>query len=498
MERETSRTHYGNTLQIDMDSIVRDIIRQWWVILLAALAAAFTLSAVVKLTWEPKYATTTTFIIGQSGLTTDSYSSNLRSAETLTENFELITESSLLHNRVCSDLGITSYDADIRFSVVEKSNLMTMSVESESPRMAYLISYSIVNCMEELYKEFSDSTTIQIIQNPILPTKPSNQLSIRPLMKKAALGAALLMILLFALLSYRKDTVKNENDIKNKIDARLLGTLYHENKYHTFRSLLKGDKCSLRVDDPLTGFGYMESVKLIATRIRKEMDTKGYKTVLFTSVSENEGKSTAAANVALAMSQEGYRVILVDCDFRKPSQYKIFDLRDKTDDIQDLGDTLLEKGQLKTCTVGLEKKLSAVLSLHSHRHLLGAGGSDTLKKALDQLAETADYILLDSSPMGIIAEGEILAKLADSTIVVIRQDQMEARFINDTIDMLEKTGKPVMGCIFNNVRPGILNTILHGGNAGRYGYGYGYGYYGKYGYGHYGAYDKNRKGGRKH
>ena len=73
----------------------------------------------------------------------------------------------------------------------------------------------------------------------------------------------------------------------------------------------------------------MESLKRIASRVRGRLDRRGGKVLLVTSVAENEGKSTLAANLALALSEEQNRVLLLDCDFRQPALYKIFELPQK-------------------------------------------------------------------------------------------------------------------------------------------------------------------------
>ena len=65
---------------------------------------------------------------------------------------------------------------------------------------------------------------------------------------------------------------------------------------------------------------------MAASRIRSRMDRKEAKSLLVTSVAENEGKSTVASNIAVSIAQEGKKVLLIDADFRKPSLYKIFDL----------------------------------------------------------------------------------------------------------------------------------------------------------------------------
>ena len=197
-------------IQFDFDSILRDICRQWWVIILAALTAAFLTGTYLKLCYVPIYTTSTTFVVGKSGFSSNSVADNLKSAESITENFSVITESSLLKKRVCEDLDIPSFDARVYVSAVESSNLMTLTVQSNTPRMAYLTCLSVMECSQELCAELSENISIRVLQEPVLPSFPSNPLAIRRDMKKAALMAAVVMIVIFSLLSYYKDTVKNE------------------------------------------------------------------------------------------------------------------------------------------------------------------------------------------------------------------------------------------------------------------------------------------------
>ena len=106
-----------------------------------------------------------------------------------------------------------------------------------------------------------------------------------------------------------------------------------------------------------------------------------------------------------------------------------------------------------------------------------------------------DYVIVDSSPFGLVAESENIASICDSCILVMEQNCVESRFINDTLDQLSDTSVNILGCILNNVYPSLLG---HGVNSqtpygygygnyhrysGKYGYGYGYGYGHGYGYG---------------
>ena len=110
--------------------------------------------------------------------------------------------------------------------------------------------------------------------------------------------------------------------------------------------------------------------------------------------------------------------------------------------------------------------------------ILGKGAFEAL---LEECLDRYDYVIIDSAPAGVVTDTEELSQYADASLLVIRQDVVPVRTINDTIDMLNNTKGKVIGCVLNDAKG-------HGSSgASHYGYGYGYGsgknrY--KYGYGY--------------
>lgn len=485
MQENKKYTAYTKKLSIDADSIIKDILKQWWVILLVAVSAALLSGAWKKYTYSPQYMTTTTFAVGKSGFSSALAYDNLNSAKNVTTKFSQVAGSSVLENRICEELGLDSFQATVSVNVVESSNLMTMMVTANSPEDAYRISRSVMKNTMELTGELMDTVAVKILMEPRIPTVPVQALNTRDIMKKSAMMAGMAMVLLFGLLSYFKDTVKNTEEAMSKLDARILGTLCHEKKRITRKERKKGKKAALNIENPAMSFAYVEAVRMMATKVRIAMDRRGAKTVLVTSVSENEGKSTVAANLALALNQEGKKVLLMDCDFRKPSQYKIFDApKDKLPEI-DFSEVLLGKKDLKIQKTGADGKLLALYSVNPHQNLMNNKVSEKLEMVLNVLKKEMDYIIIDTAPLAMVSEGEILAEMADASILVVQQDMMETKYINDTLDQLNRTHAKVLGCVFNNVYKGIFGGT---GEYGRY-----YGGYGKYG--RYSHYDRSR--GRK-
>lgn len=463
---------------IDLDSIIKDVLRQWWVILLLTLSAMFLAGAYKRLTYSPVYKTSTTFVVGKTGFSNNLAYDNLASAENVTTKFTQIVNSSVLQRRVCDELELPSYEAEVKIDVVESSNLMTLSLTAASPDLAYEMIQSVMNITMELSSEMMDAVTFKILQAPVMPQRPSNMLVISSAMKKAGLLMMALALIGFVLRSYFKDTIKNSEEAKKKLDARLLGTIYHEEKRKGAKDMFKKVKRGLNIEDPLVSFSYAESLKMAATRVHSAMERKNVRTILITSVSENEGKSTVAANLALALAQEEKKIALLDCDFCKPSQYKLFELGKVEEG--DLVEYLSGKQPLGFHKVGETDNVRLFCSKTAKQHFLSYEIMEKLREMIATLLKEVDYVILDTSPMALVSDGEELATLVDSSLLVVQQDQMEAKYINDTIDQLNRTRAKVLGCVFNNVHKGFFSRNK---TNGYYGSKYRYrSHYGKDGY----------------
>ena len=138
----------------------------------------------------------------------------------------------------------------------------------------------------------------------------------------SGIAAAAAMTAIICFLAYIRDTVKTPEDVEEKLDTKALGTVQHETKYKTIKSRIQHKKKSILITNATTGFGFVETFKKLRTRIDYAMRKKGYKTLMVSSVLEDEGKSTVAVNIALAMKRKYEKVLLVDADMKKSALHR--------------------------------------------------------------------------------------------------------------------------------------------------------------------------------
>ena len=299
---------------INVYSILRDLLRNSWAILLGAIAVGMIVNLITHSKIENTYSTKATFVV--TSRTSGNYAyNNLAAASTMAESVSNVLNSSLLKKKVCDDLGVASFEATMSAKVISDTNLMTLRVTSDSPQNTYRITRSVMKNMEELSRHVSSDMVLEVLQQPEVPIGPDLRVSTRKQMFKAAVIAGLGIAAVFALLSFLKDTVKSEKDLEDKLDAVCLGELYS----YGSRSLFGKQQNKLLITELTAGFEFVERFKKLGARVASEAEKKDAKVILITSVREHEGKTTVAANIALALARKTEKVLLVDCDMRRPT-----------------------------------------------------------------------------------------------------------------------------------------------------------------------------------
>lgn len=459
----------GLVPQIDLISMLKDIAKEWWAILLLSLAVALFADIWVNVTYQPEYKTSTTFVVTAKGMNTNVYQ-NLNSTQQLAQQFTEIMDSNVLKKKVAQDLKMSSLNIDSSVDLVPETNLITLSVKAGTAVESYRILQSIMKNYNTVSDYAIKNVIIETIQSPAVSMAPVNSLNEKKTMIIAFIAAAAVFMVLVAGLSYLRDTIKNPKDVTSKLDTRLLGSIYHEKKSKSIKLRKKKEFVSMLISNPLRSFQYAESNKMMSSRVRSYMDKENAKTLLVTSVMENEGKSTVAANLALGLAQEGSRVMLIDCDFRKPAQYKIFDMEGK--DADDLGKVLTGKAGTENLICNWnDTNLYMILNRTSSNSIEALLKSTTLRQIVGFCRQNMDYVIIDTSPLALVSDTEELAQMADASVLVVRQDTVLTKDINDAIDILNNTRGKVLGCVLNDASSSQIT-----GSTAHYGYG---GYYEK-------------------
>jgi non-specific protein-tyrosine kinase len=196
--------------------------------------------------------------------------------------------------------------------------------------------------------------------------------------------------------------------------------------------------------------GVSEAYRTLRTSIDFAGLDKPIKTLLVTSASPEEGKSSTLANLAVVSAQEGRKVIVVDCDLRRPSLHSIFNLPNT----EGLTTALMTAEALKSLplqSVGVEG-LSILTSGPIPPNPLELLGSRRFADLLASLAERADIVLVDAPPVVAVADAAVLASKVDAVLLVVQAGKAKRDYVERAKAVLEKANARIIGAALTNVQ----------------------------------------------
>ena len=482
---QTTKKNTSVWAEIEPWCVLHRIWKSFWMVLMSA--ALFALGAYIfsVLFLHPSYTCVTTFAVTPKYNSSASAAGGAAVTAGTADQFATLLSSSTLTQKVRKDYGSQVNGVSVRTTAVENTSLIQMTVSGPTPSSAYYMSIGILDHYEEYSQYIFNSVMLDMVSAPTIPGKQGYAATQKRMMVVAAPLGALVMIGLLALLTIISGTVQTVTGARRQIDAPLLVTLNHQRKHRTLKSRLTRRKSALLISDPTTSFLYMETIHQLRSRVEHAKRHHNCKTLLITSVSENEGKSTVASNLALSLARRNKKVLLVDSDLRKSAQHLIFDMKlERSKTLNTLLRESLDPAAL-TDAICYRKSdnLFCLFASGGQRHSAELLGSEQMRQILDILRESFDYVLIDSSPLGYFTDSEVLADQADASLLVVRQDRVKDLSVNDAIDALRRCSARFLGFVFNDVHTLNLMAAVVGG-AGSYGYGYGYGKGYGYGYGY--------------
>lgn len=213
-------------------------------------------------------------------------------------------------------------------------------------------------------------------------------------------------------------------------------------------------------------FAVVESYKMIRTNLLFLLSQSNEKSITVSSSVAGEGKSTSAINIAVAFSQLGCRVLLIDADMRKPSVHKKLRLSN-------------EKG-LSSVLVGFSQLDESITEVNPNFHVITAGptppnpsellGSDQMTSLLDKLEHTYDYIIIDTPPVNIVPDALVVAPNTSGIVFVVQDFITPHAQFQKALSSIEFAGVRMLGVILNGSSGGATKKY-------RYKYRYRYGNY---------------------
>jgi capsular exopolysaccharide synthesis family protein len=284
---------------------------------------------------------------------------------------------------------------------------------------------------------------IQIAQMPSIPFDPTEP---RTILYSAAAIVFSLMVgvgLSFAL-ELMDTRIRTPAEVARQVGVPLLGSV---------PDLAEDDRLSLDTNVALVSYRSPESLLAEAFRqLRTNLlftSDQPIKSVLITSPNPGDGKSTVAANIAIAMARSGNKVLLVEANFRRPALARLFDVPDA------LG--------LSNVLVGMNSASETIqaTAVENLDLLVGGAtppspadllGSLAMRRFLDEQKKNYDRVIVDGAPILVVADGHLLAKIVDGVVLVLRANENTRGMAQRGTRMVLSLKAKLLGAVLNGVR----------------------------------------------
>ena len=330
---------------------------------------------------------------------------------------------------------------------------------------------------EALSARYSETTiaermnlnTIRALDSAVLPSSPA-----WPEPKKIALISLCLAGMCFVAvplgLEFLDFRVKTFADIETYVGKQLIGHLLdfpNKDKEALVKAVLEND------EDLQEPFRAIYS----GLRLKLKFGRKAVSLVL-TSSMPSEGKSFVASNIAATFSMHKYKVLLVDCDLRRPTLDRNFAKNNEVGLIK----WILNSESILDAKSIVQSPELGISAISKNLDLLCAGGSTNcptevlgdprFNDLVSALKETYDVIIFDTPPVGLFPDATLVADHAMATLFVTRQNQVSRQKLRYSVSVMDRTEAPVVGVVFNGLKD-VRSVVGFGRYDGSY-YGYGY------------------------
>jgi len=376
----------------------------------------------------------------------------------MVKTYATIIQSRRVVNKVIESLSLSMDYNDVisKLSVTNDTDtqIITITITDTNSERAATIANSFANVLIEDLAQSMDITNVKVIDEAIIndnPVEPKKTLNIII----GCFGGAMIGLLFAFVLESMDNKIKTHDDVKKYLKIKTLGIVplnsidndvksRRKNKKYNKLDEVKRSRIKI-LNDPNSIVS--ESIRMIRTNL----NFADLKVINVTSTMPSEGKSEFVSNLAVSFAMLDKKVLIVDCDLRKPKIHRNFGLeRDRG-----LSDVLLSK------FISVEDVIMEFDENETHVDVLSAGSlvsnpselinSQNFIDLIHQLREKYDLVLIDCPPISNLTDGVLVSKLADGTIYVIESDRIDRNLIASSIDELQENKAFILGAVLTKV-----------------------------------------------
>ncbi len=321
----------------------------------------------------------------------------------------------------------------------QNADLTRLQTTLNEAQIRYTDAFTSLNDLQqEQAKESSNIVPIESAKSSIIPIRPRTITNT----VLAVIAGALVAVGIIFLIEYLDDTVKNQDQVLADTGLSSLGAIAQIKASDPSDSII----AFLRPRDPLS-----EAYRVLRTNLGFAAIDGELRSILVTSGSPGEGKSTTAANLAIVMAQAGKRVVVIDSDLRRPVQHKILSVgnnRGLTTALLD-NETPVSFHLQNTKIRGLRVLSSGPIPPNPAEIL----SSQRMVQLIDELKNEADILVFDTPPVLTVTDAAVLAPKTDGTLFVVHVGKTRRDTLTRAAELIKKTNAHTLGVVLNRIKP---------------------------------------------
>lgn len=444
------------------------VMKKLWLVMLMSVLGAVLTFAITFFLITPKYESAAMFYVNNNSLSVGDASFSLSSSDisaskSLVDTYIVILDTWETQKDVIDyaglDMTCEQFKEMVSSAAVNETEVFRVTITSENPEEASKLANAVAYILPKRINSIVEGTSAQIVSSARTPTKPSSPNFIINSLVGFIFGLVL-SISAIALKTLLDVTIRTEADVLQSSGLPLLAKVPDMEKkaksgQYGYGKPVKGKAVSSDKKAGLVGdvvsFAASEAYKMLRTKIEFSFTDDNVCPVIgISSAIAGEGKSLTAANLAYSLAQLEKRVLLIDCDMRRPSLAEKLSIQKHPG----LSDYLIGKSTMDQVVQYVGSSY-----IESVLHVISAGRippnpmellrSEKMTRTILKLQDIYDYIVLDLPPVGEVSDALAVAKMADGIVIVACQDYGTRAALRNTVNQFEFIGAKLLGVVMN-------------------------------------------------
>ena len=455
-------------IEIDIQRLFSILWDKLWVIMVAAVTGALAMFLVTFFMITPKYESSAMFYVNNNSLSVGDASfsissSDITASKSLVDSYIVILQTRETLNDVMDYSGVNYSYEDMQkmlsASAVNSTEIFEVVVTSTDPFEAERIATAIAYILPKRISSIIEGTSAKVVDAAVVAAKPSSPSYVVNTLTGFLLGFVMAVSILI-LRELFDITIRSEEDITQICKHPILAavpdmTAQTKGGYYYSAYANASPKAHTQKQPALVGseinFAASEAYKLLRTKLQFSFAGENDCRIIgLSSALSGEGKSLSSVNLAHTLSQLDKRVLLIDCDMRRPSLSAKLPIQ-KTPGLSNYlaGQSKLDE-LFQHCGIqGDEEAFQVVAAGRNPPNPVELLSSPKMARMLERLRGSYDYIILDLPPVGEVSDALAVAKLTDGMLLVVRQNYCNRIAVNSLVRQFEFVGARILGIVYN-------------------------------------------------